>query len=694
MISLTTSLKSILILGSHILICYGELLSAVHQVPAFTTNDLLSGRRDTDLANTLVTTGLLAIRVPVQTKGASSDQIKNDRRKASLRGLCECRERIGDIHGGESTLLADGKTTRSTIATATFGSDRPLPIRDIESACDRDVINDLEDVRDYAAKAAGGTFVPALDRLLGLSWRNRTILPVQNGEDYKTVSSVIEDAKHLEHFHVYSKEGTRYDNIEENEYDSQVVDTALDWHTDAGLFLAFLPAVSCADVDKSDNSFHIKVPTVDEKTGKEYGNELQAVFPNEREDEIVIAIMLGAGAEHWLQTPPGLKLRAAKHAVRMKSGEERAWYGMMHLVPHDAIVEHYPKPLTFGDMKKSMGQFEDMQGESDIGMGCGNANTKDLSPFSMKTDHNDNEQLSSVFRRRLATVGPADCNNSTNLFCWMNCREIPDEDNIVVDRLEEGESVYCLDPAVLSKTKDLRAAVDACADSFTKSVGGNHQESCANIWYPTELNVPTYLQGEIIDDSANDYDDSEKYCWGATSMHMQGFEWEGLTCVVYLFQGWIISSRGQLALACLGTIMVGMIVEFVVRQRPIMIGRVKNTMAKLAISTSFYGTQLTLAYFLMLVVMTYSGPLVLCVVLGLMSGHIVGNWGSDFGKGTKCPSTAGGNSTPCCNVEAAGEESTSVEDDDLKCCSKKDEVDKSCNVDRTTVPHGSTFPTS
>jgi len=681
----TTAFISLLILGSRSEICRGALSKPVHHVPAFSTQDLFSGRRDADLASTLVTTGLLAIRVPVKTGKSSDGQNAIYGRKSPLSGLCECRERIGEIHGGESTLLVDGKTTRSTIATATFGSDRPLslPTRDIDSICGLGLANDLEDVRDYVSRAAGGAFVPALDRLLRFSWRNRTVLPVINGEGYKTVSSVVEDAKHLEHFHVYSKEGSRSSNSEENEYDSHVVDTALDWHTDAGLFLAFLPAVSCADIDKPDNSFYIKIPTIDEKTGKEYGKELQAVFPNERDDEIVVALMLGAGAEHWLQTPPGLKLRAARHAVRMKSGEERAWYGMMHLVPQGAIVEQNPKLLTFGDMKKSMGQFGNMQDESDIGMGCGNSYTKNLSPFLTKSDDIDNVQLSSAYRRRLATVGPADCNNSTNLFCWMNCRDIPDDDGIVTDRLEEGESVYCLDPAVLSNTKDLRAAVDACADSFTKSVGGNHQESCANTWYSTEAGVPTYLQGEIVDDSATgNYDYTEKYCWGATSMHMQGFEWEGLTCVVYLFQGWIISSRGQLALACLGTILVGILVEFIVRQRPIMIRRVTNTMAKLAISTTFYGTQLTLAYFLMLVVMTYSGPLVLCVVLGLMTGHVVGNWGSDFGKGKTCPGTAGGNSTPCCNVEVTDEE-------DLKCCSEKDEVDKGYNQDGTITPYGS-----
>jgi len=685
----TAVLISLLIITVHREFCHGIPSTEVHHVPAFTTEDLFSGRRDDDLVNTLVTTGLLAIRVPVRTGGVSLDKNVIYRGKKTLGGLCQCGEKIGKIHGGESTLLADGRTTRSTIATATFGSDRPISLftRDIDAVCGKGLADDLEEARDYVSRAAGGAFVPALDRLLRFSWRNRTILPVMNGEGYKTVSSVIEEAKHLEHFHVYSKQ-KRQDDLKENGDDSGIVDTALDWHTDAGLFLAFIPAVSCTDVNKPDRSFHIKTPVIDKKTGKEYGKQVQAHFPDERDGEIVVAIMLGAGAEHWLHTPPGLKLRAARHAVRMKSGEERAWYGMMHLVPKAAIIEETPNVITFGEMQKSVGQFGNMKNEKDIGVGCGNTITKKISTSSTETEYSSNELQNSVYRRRLATVGPADCNNSTNLFCWMNCRDIPDDESLVVDRLEDGESVYCLDPAVLSNTKDLRAAVDACADSFTNSVGGNHQASCANTWYRTEIDVPTYLQGEIVVDTPDkDYDYSEKYCWGATSMHMQGFEWEGLTCIVYLFQGWIIDSRGMLALACLGTIMVGAIVEFIVRQRLIMIGRVRNIKAKLAISAAFYGTQLTLAYFLMLIVMTYSGPLVISVVLGLITGHIGGNWGSDFGKsknGVK-DTTAGGNTTPCCNVEGPCNE-----DSDIKRGNdEKIEIGDCCNQRGTTVPLGS-----
>ena len=305
------------------LVCSAEVSSSSYQVPTFTIQDLQSGRRDGDLTEVLVTTGLLAVRVPM------NDGFRFPAKKV-LNGLCECRNEIEKIPDGQKTLLNDGQTTRSTIATATFGSDRPLslPANEINQVCSSNgLAGRMESLRDIVSQAAGSNFVPSLDRLIRQSWRNeRTMLEVKIGNDYKSMAAIVEDAKHLEHFHVYSKEENDVSNdfVKEND---EAVDEALDWHTDAGLFLAFLPAVSCTN-DKLDNSFHIKVPSIDERTGRQYDKEVRAVFPNDREGEVIVAIMMGAGAQHWLKTPPGLKLRATKHAVRMKSGEERAWYGM------------------------------------------------------------------------------------------------------------------------------------------------------------------------------------------------------------------------------------------------------------------------------------------------------------------------------------------------------------------------------
>ena len=105
------------------LVCSAEVssTSSSYQVPTFTIQDLQSGRRDGDLTEVLVTTGLLAVRVPMN-EGFRFPA------KNVLNGLCECRNQIDRISDGQKTLLNDGQTTRSTIATATFGSDRPLSL--------------------------------------------------------------------------------------------------------------------------------------------------------------------------------------------------------------------------------------------------------------------------------------------------------------------------------------------------------------------------------------------------------------------------------------------------------------------------------------------------------------------------------------------------------------------------------------
>ena len=106
----------------------------------------------------------------------------------------------------------------------------------------------------------------------------------------------MDASTHLEHFHVYSKAG---------DTEEQAPDEALDSHTDAGLFLAFAPAHNCHG--GVDSSLFVDGSPV--------------TFPANS-----VVIMLGAGAEHWLLTD--LPLRATHHAVKMRPGDQRAWYGM------------------------------------------------------------------------------------------------------------------------------------------------------------------------------------------------------------------------------------------------------------------------------------------------------------------------------------------------------------------------------
>ena len=49
----------------------------------------------------------------------------------------------------------------------------------------------------------------------------------------------------------------------------------------------------------------------------------------------------------------------------------------------------------------------------------------------------------------------------------------------------------------------------------------------------------------------------------------------------------------------------------------------------------------------MLIIMTYSGPLVLCVIIGLVAGHILCSLGEND------PKISNG-STPCCSTDEVG----------------------------------------
>ena len=265
-------------------------------VPSFSLQELLLNQRSEEFATILKTTGLLTIE---------SSSFNSMFRHAALDGLCRCENQLLQVENSDTALLDDGSTVRKTVATATAGNTpRPLPTN-LAQHCGLDTATSMEQIRDEVAVVADA-FVGALDRFILSSGNNNyssMLLRDSKGLSYDRVASIVKAGNHLEHFHVYSKK-------------TATEESSLDWHTDAGLFLAFVPALNCRESTSGDHdadeSFWFK---------DENGVSTRAIFqPNS------IAIMLGAGVEHWLQSP--VPLRATRHAVTMRKGDERAWYGM------------------------------------------------------------------------------------------------------------------------------------------------------------------------------------------------------------------------------------------------------------------------------------------------------------------------------------------------------------------------------
>lgn len=344
----------------------------------------------------------------------------------------------------------------------------------------------------------------------------------------------------------------------------------------------------------------------------------------------------------------------------------------MHLVATDAIVETTPKAITFSELKKfssssSVRRFSDRVQENEITFGCG-----DLDDDSVQLARNN---IAVPSRRRLQHVGgPSDCSNNDNFFCWMSCMDVPSDDQSFLSHVHSGENLYCLDPAVLAETNDLKEAVAACSDSIGVA-GGIHRAGCKNVWAPSEIGVPTYTSLYV-----NNEQKELKYCYGSTGMYMHGFEWESSTCIIYLFGPLTITSRSALSLACIGTIVFGILVEFVIRKRRTVLRGMQNGIKKILASAFLYGSQLTLSYLIMLVIMTYSGPLFISVILGLVIGHTVFHW-NDFMDKNALGEVALEGSTPCCTnvldepssfIANSQKSNVSDDDDDSKtiqnCC--------------------------
>lgn len=294
----------------------------------------------------------------------------------------------------------------------------------------------------------------------------------------------------------------------------------------------------------------------------------------------------------------------------------------VYLVPQTAIVQKSPKVKTFGDMRKAMAlsgakvpQYNsDGNQETEVAIGCGSSD-RDYSTIPAEEDVVRSQ------RRRLQMVEDASvCNNATNFYCWMSCLDIPDAANAAT-RAAQGESLYCMDPATYFQSgRNVQSAVEPCKENGVVGLAMN--VDCGGVWAPTDSTVQSQ---EVITDSTYLSSIEESFCYGGTSMYMDGFHWLDSTCVIYLFPEWVLSTPGKLAGAAIGSILFGMLLEGVIRGRRDIVQTMPVSWKRLGVSSTIYGMQLMMGYLLMLVVMTYSAPLFLSVIIGLMLGHIVFN---------------------------------------------------------------------
>jgi hypothetical protein len=658
-----------------------------HSIPTFSISDLrrlslLSNNnnnndkitRSDEFREALSTTGLLAVRLDDDDDNDNSnndmEEYYSRDRRIALDGLCSCIDhpeflKLDQTH---ELILSKSTTKRTSVATATVGLDHPLPLPNgLEETCGVEIVHAMEGLRDVVATVSK-VFISALDRNIlgggGKTSSTTTLLrDEQRGKSYKSITDIVSAANHLEHFHVYTnnkdgkaKGGTVHNDDDNNNNNNNV---AWDWHTDAGLFLVFVPAWDCNNNNNSNNS-------IDEsfyyRDGRD-GTPIRAKFDGGR----TAIVMLGQGAQDWLNLPSPSSsavvskkqapfLKATSHSVRwadnnnnnnndkssssyfmeqqqqLSQSQQRAWYGMMHLVPETAMIygaktlREVKQTLSLSHQKKNDYQpsssHSDIDIDTGISLGCGNVLPSSSSLLSQQDEedyfaagqHLLPSTNSHISRRRLSDhEDPSMCNNVTNFFCWMTCMDVPKPDQAEL-YIDAGYSLYCVDEAVLGKTGNISAAHEPCIN--------RHDMACKGEWEKTVEGVPA----AYINITSNPSDVVYPFCYGGTTMYMEGFQWiQSSTCVVLLFPSLVLNSSWKFILAVIVTFLSALGLEKFIQQRRKVMAYMESGTNRLFASALFYGIQLSIGYILMLIIMIYSFVLFIAVILGLVSGHILFN---------------------------------------------------------------------
>ena len=692
-----------------------------HSIPTFSISDLrrlslLSNNNNNnnnkndkiaridEFREALSTTGLLAVRLDDDDDYGPQDNSNNNNnnnnnmeeyysrdRRIALDGLCSCIDhpeflKLDQTH---ELILSKSTTKRTSVATATVGLDHPLPLPNgLEETCGVEIVSAMEGLRDVVATVSK-VFISAVDTTIilgGDSSKKSTTTTLlrdeQRGKSYKSITDIVSAANHLEHFHVYTnnqekeddgkaKRETAHTDDDDNDNNNRNSNNnnnnvAWDWHTDAGLFLVFVPAWDCNNNNGNDNS-------IDEsfyyRDGRD-GTPIRAKFDGGR----TAIVMLGQGAQDWLNLPSSSSsssssveskkqaplLKATSHSVRwddddnnnsnnnnndkssssyfmeqqqqQSQSQRRAWYGMMHLVPETAMIygaktlREVKQTLSLSHQNKNDYQPSSSHSDIDIdidtgvSLGCGNVLSSSSSLVSLQDEEdyfvggqqpNTNSRIS---RRRLSEhQDPSMCNNVTNFFCWMTCMDVPKPGQAEL-YIDAGYSLYCLDEAVLAKTGNLSAAYEPCIE--------RHDMACKGEWEKTVEGVPA----ANINVTSNPSDVVYPFCYGGTTMYMEGFQWiQSSTCVVLLFPSWVLNSSWKYILAVIATFLCALGLEKFIQQRRKVMAYMESGTYRLFVSALFYGIQLSVGYLLMLIIMIYSFVLFMAVILGLVSGHILFN---------------------------------------------------------------------
>lgn len=501
-------------------------------------------------------------------------------REAAFRSMAKCGSGDAAPESMSEVALADG-TVRRSLGTRT---ERGVP-EALDSAC-ADPDGSMETLRTLV-DSASRRFIGALNLAVP---DDEAILTTRTTRAYHSLADVTQGGQQLEHFHVYKPTAETVPPAAE-------AAPALPLHTDAGLFIALVPAM-WIDLD---HPLTPSGPTDGFYVQASDGSQL-TISPRDASSSVVFVI--GDGWGKWIEPRLRSGFRAAPHAMVVTPPPPadadasllRLWYGRMFLPPPDALMPLPGRPAANSITYAEWSAWAKSSSLSPAGEAAlAEPGTSALLPTGCGGHH-----------RSLAVVDENGCNEN-QILCWHVCKS--------VDELPCGkDQAICL------------------------------EESTGYIWTPDEPHCPgcdTACQA-LSPPPASPAGthvghlspaDESIFCTGpGTAMHMDGFTFVSYgesNCVILLFGSWRVGTSAAFAAAWIGVALLGILTEALTAFRRTSVPRSdllrRRPRARQAVMGLLYSVQVTLGYLLMLVAMTYQVELFIAVLFGLGLGHTILN---------------------------------------------------------------------
>ena len=598
----------------------------------FTLDDIIKQKDHPSLLSSVFDVGLLAISL-----GDSCDS--DPPTMVSLQAFSECIHRIPKDQYQE-VELGDG-TKRSTLATSTNKSVAAPFAPSVTESCPEFV--EASTTLRKKIDQTGRVYARVLDLLVHELPQSGTV-DSRNADSF--VSTIL-TAESLEHFHIFSS-----NNSPSFESHEAVQKKTLELHADMGLFIIMTPAeylnlddsssVRQDVLDGGSEAFHLELPD---------GEIVVPTFPRGS-----LLVMNGEGATRWMRAEKGArKPYAPAHEVSLPplKGQSRVWFGRMYLPSRQAVLQDElssadGKAVTFNAYRdQTYRAFRDRSPQTASTVGC------------------------SPSRRSLKDEGSCGPNE---FYCWMTCMT-----TATLGCSSAPSQISCEEPGTgLLWPQDFLlpdGSPGHCFDCELTCAPPPPPGSPPPLPPlpprppPPPFSVPPPSPPRLPPSPPSPPSplpppppappvQASGFCSSRLtpiSMWMTGFQFSGrgsgYPCIVYMWPEWPLNTVTKFVVACIGTFFMGIACAALgfLRKRtwdlkakwtqsipPPSSPRIPLQMWGLMLYITFlYMVQLTLGYFLMLLVMTYQAELFIVTVLGLSTGHLIFDVYLRWGEGVK-----------------------------------------------------------